>query len=167
MKAEGRVWKFDHNVNTDVITAGKYLFLPMAELAQHTLEVLNPAFAKEVKPGDLLVAGRNFGCGSSREHSPQVLKHLGVGAVLAESFARIFHRNAVAIGLPVMTVPGLWEQTPDGARLKVDLAAGEVIDLGSGAHFQGRALPPKMLEVLSQGGILPALKQIGKQQSES
>jgi 3-isopropylmalate/(R)-2-methylmalate dehydratase small subunit len=165
MKAEGRVWKFDHNVNTDVITAGKYLFLPMAELATHTLEVLNPAFAKEVKRGDILLAGRNFGCGSSRAHAPQVLKHLGVACVVAESFARIFHRNAIAIGLPVMSVPGLWAATADGATLSVDLANGAVVDRGSGASYQGRALPPKMLEVLSQGGILPALRQIAAGQT--
>jgi 3-isopropylmalate dehydratase small subunit len=165
MKAEGRLWKFDHNVNTDVICAGKYLFLPIADSAKHTLEVLNPVFAKEVKPGDLLVAGRNFGCGSSREQAPHVLKHLGVSCVLADSFARIFQRNAIAIGLPVMTVSGLWEKIADGAHLRVDLASGEVVEAGSGATFRGRALPAKMLEVLSQGGIVPSLREIGKNQS--
>jgi len=165
MKAEGKVWKFPDGVNTDLITPGKYLFLPLEQLATHALEVLDPTFAKEVKRGDVLVAGRNFGCGSSREQAPTVLKLLGVSVVVAESFARIFYRNCIATGLPVLPVPGICAAVAAGATLAVDLASGEVIDRQSGAMFHGRPLPAKMLEVVSQGGIFDALKQIGAAQT--
>jgi 3-isopropylmalate/(R)-2-methylmalate dehydratase small subunit len=164
MKAEGRVWKFGHNIDTDVITPGKLLFKPMEELAKHALEVVDPRFAKEVKPGELVLGGRNFGCGSSREHAPQVLKLLGVGAVVAESFARIFYRNCVAIGLPVLAVPGLWEVTEAGDVVAVDLSTGIAINRRTGASFQGRPLPERMLAVLAEGGIVPALKRFAAQQ---
>jgi 3-isopropylmalate/(R)-2-methylmalate dehydratase small subunit len=162
---EGRVWKFGDGVNTDVIAPGKHLFLPLAELSQYTLAVLDPAFPKECRPGDLIVAGRNFGCGSSREQAPLVLKHLGVSCVLAESFARIFYRNCIAVGLPVMAVPGLSQEVGAGEVLAVELTTGEVIKRSSGAVHHGRALPPKMLEVLQQGGILPALKRLAESES--
>ncbi len=159
MKAEGKVWKFGHGVNTDVITPGKHLFLSLEKLATHTLEVLDPSFASLVKPGDLLLAGRNFGCGSSREQAPLVLKMLQVGCVVAESFARIFYRNAVAVGLPVIAVPGLWEASEAGQVVAVDLLSGEVINRTTGKRYQGSPMPERMLAVIKQGGILAALKQ--------
>jgi 3-isopropylmalate dehydratase small subunit len=160
----GRVWRFGHNVDTDVITPGKYLYLDTNELAKHTLEVLDPAFAPGVRPGDVVVGGRNFGCGSSREHAPRVLKHLGVSCVVAESFARIFQRNAIAIGLPVLAVPGVWEATHAGDELEIDLRAGVVTNLTSATHHQGRPLPERMLGVLADGGIVAALKRIAQGQ---
>ena len=160
MKARGKVWKFGNNVDTDVITPGKHLYLPMPELAKHAIEVLDPTFGKEAKPGDLLVAGRNFGCGSSREQAPRVLTHLGIGCVRAESFARIFYRNAIAIGLPVLAVPGLWEATEPGDLVAVDLASGAVENETRAKSFRGRPIPARMLAVLAEGGILPALKRI-------
>ena len=169
MRIEGKVWKFGHNIDTDVMAAGKYLSLPIEKLAPHTLEVVDPAFASEVRPGDILLAGRNFGCGSSREHAPQALKHLGVGCVLAESFARIFYRNAIAIGLPVLPVGGLglWEATEAGDRLSADLATGVVVHLGTGATYTARPLPERMLAVLAEGGILPALRRLAEQSPEA
>jgi 3-isopropylmalate/(R)-2-methylmalate dehydratase small subunit len=164
MKIEGKVWKFGHNIDTDVMAPGRYLQLPMAQLASHCLEVHDPRFAKEVQPGDLLVAGNNFGCGSSREHAPQALKHLGVSCVLAASFARIFYRNAVAIGLPVLPVGNLeiWEAVEPGDVLAADLGAGEVIHRRTGALYAAKGLPERMLAVLEQGGIVPALKRLAE-----
>jgi 3-isopropylmalate dehydratase small subunit len=166
MRIEGRVWKFGHNVDTDVMAPGRYISLPIAQMAPHCLEVLDPRFAKEVERGDVVVAGRNFGCGSSREHAPQALKILGVGCVLAESFARIFYRNAIAIGLPVLPVGGLglWETVEPGDRLAVDLAAGTVVHHRAGVTYEARPLPERMLAVLAEGGILPALRRLAAEQ---
>ncbi len=164
MRIAGRVWKFGHNVDTDVMAPGKYISLPVDKIAPHCLEVVDPRFAQEVRPGDLLLAGRNFGCGSSREHAPQALKTLGVGCVVAESFARIFFRNAIAIGLPVLPAGGLglWEATGPGDVLEVDLAAGAVVNRSTGASYRARPLPERMLAVLAEGGILPALRRLAE-----
>ncbi len=166
MQVEGKVWKFGHNVDTDVMAPGRYISLPLAQLAPHCLEVLDPRFGKEVERGDFLLAGRNFGCGSSREHAPQALKILGVGCVLAESFARIFYRNAIAIGLPVLPIGGLglWEATEPGDRLTADLSTGVVVHLRSGLTYAARPLPERMLAVLAEGGIVPALKRLAAEQ---
>ncbi len=168
MTIAGKVWKFGHNIDTDVMAPGKYISLPIEKIAPHTLEVVDPRFAKEVAPGDLVLAGRNFGCGSSREHAPQALKTLGVACVLAESFARIFFRNAIAIGLPVLPVGGLWlwEATEPGDVLAADLATGKVINTRSGVAYVARPLPERMLAVLAEGGILPALKRLAAEQAE-
>jgi 3-isopropylmalate dehydratase small subunit len=166
MQVEGKVWKFGHNVDTDVMAPGRYISLPLAQLAPHCLEVLDPRFGQEVLRGDLLVAGRNFGCGSSREHAPQALKILGIGCVLAESFARIFYRNAIAIGLPVLPVGGLglWEGTEPGDRLSADLVTGTVLNQRTGLTYQARPLPERMLAVLAEGGIVPALRRLAAEQ---
>jgi 3-isopropylmalate/(R)-2-methylmalate dehydratase small subunit len=162
VRIEGKIWKFGHNVDTDVMAPGRYISLPIAELAKHSLEVLDPAFPREVRPGDLIVAGRNFGCGSSREHAPQALKILGVAGVLAESFARIFYRNAIAIGLPVLPVGGLglWEAAEPGDIMAADLATGTVVNRRIGLTYAARPLPERLLVVVSQGGIVPALRQL-------
>jgi 3-isopropylmalate/(R)-2-methylmalate dehydratase small subunit len=159
---EGRVFKFGHNVDTDVMVPGRYISLALPELAAHCLEVLDPDFARAVRPGDVIVAGRNFGCGSSREHAPQALKILGVGCVIAESFARIFFRNAIATGLPVQPAGGLgvWEATSPGDVLAADLATGEIRNRTTGAAFRARPLPERMLAVLAEGGIVPALRRL-------
>ena len=159
MKIAGASWTFEQNVDTDCITPGKWLYAPLDEMATHTLEVLDPRFAKEVKPGEIVVAGRNFGCGSSREQAPRMLKILGVGCVVADSFARIFQRNAIAIGLPLLPVPGIRAATQAGDRLEIDLASGLVRNQRTGQELRGRPLPARMLEVLLEGGILPALKR--------
>jgi 3-isopropylmalate/(R)-2-methylmalate dehydratase small subunit len=166
MEVDGKVWKFGHNVDTDVMAPGRYISLPIAQLAPHCLEVLDPRFAKEVERGDILLAGRNFGCGSSREHAPQALKILGIGCVLAESFARIFYRNAIAIGLPVLPVGGLglWEATEPGDRLTAELTTGVVTNHRTGITYQARPLPERMLAVLAEGGIVPALKRLAAEQ---
>jgi len=164
MKFEGKAWKFGHNIDTDAITPGKHLYLPMQEMALHALEVHDPAFAKNVKPGDIIVGGRNFGCGSSREQAPRVLKLLGVSGILAESFARIFYRNAIAIGLPVLAVPGLWEKTEAGDIVGADLKTGIVVHQRSAVQFNAPPLPDQMLAVLAEGGVVAALKRFSAQQ---
>jgi len=156
----GKVWKFGNNVDTDAITPGKYMSAPEAELMKHVLEVINPRFAQEVKPGDMIVAGSNFGCGSSRESAPAALKTLGIGAIVAESFARIFFRNAIAIGLPALTCPEISALFADGDELELDLIRGRITNLTQGKTFYAQPLPEQMLEVLSKGGIVPLLKDI-------
>ena len=156
----GKVWKFGNNVDTDAITPGKYMSSPQAELMKHVLEVIDARFPREVKPGDIIVAGSNFGCGSSRESAPAALKTLGIGAVVAESFARIFFRNAIAIGLPAITCPGISASFADGDELELDLVSAKITNLIRGKTLYAQPLPEQMLEVLSQGGILPLLKQI-------
>jgi 3-isopropylmalate/(R)-2-methylmalate dehydratase small subunit len=155
-KMQGRIWKFGDNINTDVITPGRYLAGGIDEVKDHVLEAVNPRFAKEVRAGDFVVAGKNFGCGSSRESAPQALKALGVKAVIAESFARIFFRNAVAIGLPVLACSLASRTFSEGAVIELDLERAEVKDPATGKSLKGTPLPPPMLDVLHKGGI-PAL----------
>jgi 3-isopropylmalate dehydratase small subunit len=154
----GRVWKFGDHVDTDVITPGVYVDAPMEEMKKHVLEALNPRFPKEVKPGDILVAGKNFGCGSSRETAPDAIQALGVAAIIADSFARIFFRNAVAIGLPVLPCPGAHDQFQEGEEAELDLFQAKVTNLSSGAALAGQPLHPDILEIISQGGTLNLLK---------
>jgi 3-isopropylmalate/(R)-2-methylmalate dehydratase small subunit len=155
----GRTWKFGDNINTDVITPGRYLTGPFDELRQHVLEAVNPRFPKEVRRGDFILAGKNFGCGSSRESAPQALKDIGVQAFIAESFARIFFRNAVAIGLPVLVCPSVTTTFSEGETLELDLEKAEVRNT-AGKTLQGNPLPGPMLDVLKKGGIPALLKQM-------
>ncbi len=157
---KGRIWKFGDNINTDVITPGRYLAGGIDEVKGHVLEAVNPRFAGEVRPGDFVVAGKNFGCGSSRESAPQALKALGVKAVIAESFARIFFRNAVAIGLPVLACASVSASFSDEAVLELDLEKAEVKDPASGKSLKGTPLPQPMLDVLNKGGIPALLKDL-------
>lgn len=154
----GRVWKFDHDISTDVLSPGAYALDPVEVRKLHVLESVNPAFAPEVKPGDVVIAGRNFGCGSSRETAPENLKALGVACVVTESLGRLFMRNAVAVGLPVLVCTGVHEAFSDGDTAELDLASGRVRNVDSGAELQGDSLPPEMLEILEAGGILEVLK---------
>ena len=158
----GRVWKFGNNVDTDAITPGKYIYAPREELLKHVLEVINPKFSREVKQGDVVVGGSNFGCGSSREEAPVVLKTLGVGAVVAESFARIFFRNGIAIGLPVLTCAGISVAFEDGDEMELDLSRARITNLTQGKTLHAQPLPEQMLDVLSKGGIGPLLKELGR-----
>jgi 3-isopropylmalate/(R)-2-methylmalate dehydratase small subunit len=155
----GRVWRFGHDISTDVLSPGTYAVDPLELRKIHTLESVNPRFAQEVRPGDLLVAGRNFGCGSSRETAPENLKALGIACVVSESLARLFLRNAVAIGLPILVCEGVHEAFDDGEEIEVDLATGQVLNPRSGAVLRGEPLPPEMREILAAGGILGVLRK--------
>ncbi len=161
MVLRGRAHVFGDDVNTDYIISGKYKFktLDMDELACHCMEDLDPGFASRVEPGDFIVAGANFGCGSSREQAPLVIKHAGVGAVLARSFARIFFRNAVNKGLPVVECDTAGIR--DGDELEVDLAAGRVTNITRGTETEMVPLPPVMMDILSEGGLTEYLKNHG------
>jgi 3-isopropylmalate/(R)-2-methylmalate dehydratase small subunit len=147
--------KYGDNVNTDVILPGQYLNISdSATLALHAMEGIDPSFRTRVRPGDVLVAGKNFGCGSSREHAPMALKASGVGVVLAASFARIFFRNAINIGLPVLECPDAVLATADGDILDIDLARGEIVNRSKGLVFTAAPLPPFIQEMISAGGLI-------------
>ena len=156
----GAAHVYGDNIDTDRIIPGKYTkTMDMSQLAAHVLEDLDPTCRARVRPGDLLVGGENFGCGSSREQAPLALKHAGVGAVLARSFARIFYRNAINIGLPVLEIAEL--TITSGASLEIDLAAGRVRDLSAGTEFTAAPLPPIMRAILDHGGLVPYLRARG------
>ncbi len=161
MKLRGRAWKFGDSVNTDAIISGKYKFetLDLKELSKHAMESIAPEFAKEVERGDIMVAGRNFGCGSSREQAPLVLKHLGLGGVVAKSFARIFYRNAINVGLPVVEGEGVFDETDEGDRLEIELDKGIVRNLSKGKTFSARPMPRFLLEILKDGGLVKHFKK--------
>jgi len=158
----GKVWKFGDDINTDVISPTRYMAGPLEELKKHALEAINPRFPQEVKAGDIIVGGNNFGCGSSREDAPTVLKALGVAAIAAESFARIFFRNAVAIGLPIVVCPGVSSSFEEGDELELDLVNSKVQNITKKKTLDAQPLPSEMQEVLSKGGILPLLKGMAK-----
>lgn len=155
----GRAWVFGEDISTDHIIAGKYLGTTDPKVfADHCLEAVDPKFAKEAKPGDLLVAGPNFGCGSSREQAPIAIKHIGIAAIVAPSFARIFFRNAINIALPVLECPGIREKVGPGDTVEIDMERGDV-RLASGEVMKFKPLPPNVLEILEAGGLVPKLKR--------
>jgi 3-isopropylmalate/(R)-2-methylmalate dehydratase small subunit len=164
MKVTGTATKFGDNVDTDVILPGKYLILmDPKDLAKHALEGLDPAFPEKAKKGIIVVGGKNFGCGSSREQAPLALKHAGVKCVLAESFARIFFRNAINIGLPVIECKGISASVENGDKLSVNFEAGEIRNVTKGKTLRGTKLPPFILEILSDGGLIENLRRrLGK-----
>jgi 3-isopropylmalate/(R)-2-methylmalate dehydratase small subunit len=157
----GKAFKFSDNISTDHIVPGRLAHLRsnLPELAKHVLEDADPAFASRVKPGDFVVAGSNFGLGSSREHAPLVIKMAGVSAVLAKSVARIFFRNAINLGLPVLVCDT--DKINDGDELEVDMAAGTIKDLTSGTRLTFTPIPPFMSCILSEGGLMPYTKKYG------
>ena len=155
----GRAWTFGRDVDTDLIIPARYLNMKTAEeLARHVMEDADPTFPDKVKPGDIVVAQENFGCGSSREHAPLALKGAGVSVVIAKSFARIFYRNSFNMGLPILVAPEAVDGIKEGDELTVDLATGEIADLTSGERFQAQPLPSFMQELVKAGGLLPYLK---------
>ncbi len=156
---KGRVWKYGDNVNTDVIFPGKYTYsiLEPEEMARHALEDLDPGFAKKVKPGDVIVAGRNFGCGSSREQAATCLKYAGVQAVVAKSFARIFFRNAINQGLPVLQSEEAVDSIEDGGEIEIDFNRGSIKT--ARGDFSFPAFPESVMGILEAGGLIPYTKK--------
>ena len=160
MKIKGSAIKFGNNVDTDVILPGKYLILvDPNELAKHALESLDPTFPEKAKKGIILVGGKNFGCGSSREQAPLALKYAGVKCVLAESFARIFFRNAINIGLPVIECKGISNAVETGDELAVDFESGKIENISKCKKFQVDKLPPFIIEILVDGGLIENLRR--------
>ena len=155
MKALGHVFKYGDNVDTDVIIPARYLnsFDPQ-ELASHAMVDIDPEFAGKVQPGDIIVARKNFGCGSSREHAPLCLKTAGVSCVIADTFARIFYRNAINIGLPISECPEAAEGIDAGDQVEIDFDSGRIYNRTKGTEFQGQAFPPFMQELISAGGLV-------------
>jgi len=157
---EGKIWKYGDDVNTDVIFPGKYTYQPMepAEMAQHAMEDLDPSFAKQVQKGDVIVSGANFGCGSSREQAATCLKAAGVAAVVAKSFSRIFFRNAINNGLPVIELQKGTDAMKKGETVSIDFENGLVQHEGNEYHFP--ALPKEVLAILEDGGLIPHVKKV-------
>lgn len=156
----GKAWKFGDNVDTDVILPGKYLILTDPhEIAKHAMEGIAPGFSSKISKGDVIVAGRNFGCGSSREHAPIALKYAGIGAVVAKSFARIFFRNSINVGLPVAECPEAFERVEEGDLVEVDLANGVFRDLTKGFELKITPYPEFLMDILKSGGLVQVLKK--------
>ncbi|AKB54353.1 MULTISPECIES: LeuD/DmdB family oxidoreductase small subunit [Methanosarcina] len=160
----GRVWKYGNNINTDEIIPGKYLRSKDIQIfAAHAMEGIDPEFTKKFRFGDIIVAGTNFGCGSSREQAPLALKYAGVSCVIAKSFARIFFRNAINIGLPLIEVD---IECQEGDKVKVDLAKGEVI-VSDKDTFRGNKLPDFLLEILNDGGLVAHRKKLQRKKNKT
>lgn len=156
MKLEGHVFKYGDNVDTDVIIPARYLnSSDPKELAMHCMEDIDSTFTQRAKPGDIIVAAKNFGCGSSREHAPIAIKAAGVSCVIAETFARIFYRNSINIGLPIVECPAAAEAIAEGDEVEVDLDSGVITDKTQGKSWQGQAFPPFMQKIISAGGLIP------------
>jgi 3-isopropylmalate/(R)-2-methylmalate dehydratase small subunit len=156
---KGTVHKYGDNVDTDVIIPARYLNTPDAkELAAHCMEDIDAEFAGRVRQGDIVVAGRNFGCGSSREHAPIAIKASGVACVVAESFARIFYRNALNIALPILECPDAARAIASGDEVSVDIESGEIADLTTGERFAAEPFPPFMQELIKAGGLVAYLR---------
>jgi 3-isopropylmalate/(R)-2-methylmalate dehydratase small subunit len=162
MKFEGRVWKFGSDVDTDAIIPARYLNQSdPKELAKHVMEDERPAFQKEVRKGDILLADKNFGCGSSREHAPLALKAVGVSCVIAKSFARIFYRNGFNQGLLLLESQEAAEAIKEGDRVRVDLAKGEILDLTQKKKFSASPIPGFMQELIKDGGLISHVRKKG------
>ena len=161
MILRGRAWKFGDDISTDHITPGRYYHLRsnMPELAKHVMEDADPEFPEKMKKGDFVVGGKNFGMGSSREHAPLALKIAGVSAIIAKSFARIFYRNSINIGLPLLIVDT--DKINSGDELEVDLSTGIVKDLTNGVEMKAQPMPDAMIKVLQAGGIVNLIKEQG------
>jgi 3-isopropylmalate dehydratase small subunit len=155
---EGRVWIFGDDINTDVILPGQYLKLSGKELAQHAMEGIDPGFASKVRPGDIIFAGKNFGCGSSRESAPEALKYVGIGAVICRFAARIFYRNSMNVGLPVVELPFDF-MVDEGDWVQIDLHNGIIINQTKKAVVQAEPLPEHIIRILQAGGLVPYLEE--------
>jgi 3-isopropylmalate/(R)-2-methylmalate dehydratase small subunit len=157
---EGRVWTLGADVDTDQIISGKYLtIIDPNELKKHVFEIALPDFAKDARAGDILVADENFGCGSSREHAPQAMRAIGVGAVVADSFARIFFRNAINLGIPAIEARGVRAIFSNGDTARIEMTAGKVTNLRSGESVSFPPLPRHLLELLEAGGLVEKVRR--------
>lgn len=164
MNTQGRAFKYPDNVDTDVIIPARYLNTSnAAELAQHCMEDIDPSFVGRVSAGDVIVAGWNFGCGSSREHAPLVIKTCGTGCVIAKSFARIFYRNAINIGLPILECEQAAEEITAGDEVRVDFDTGEISDITTGKTYKAQPFPPFIQNIIMCGGLLKSLKEEGNE----
>ena len=163
MSVKGKVWKYGDDVNTDVIFPGKYTYTikERADMAKVACEDLDPEFTKNAQPGDIIVAGPNFGCGSSREHAPLAIKSCGVKCVIAPSFARIFYRNAINIGFPIMECAQAAEEIQAGDQVEVNFATGVITDETTGKTYQAAPFPEFIDGIIKSGGLLNSLKDRG------
>jgi len=160
MHYTGKVWKFGDNINTDEIIPARYLNTSdPAELARHCMEDADPEFPNKVKPGDIIVAGQNFGCGSSREHAPIALKAAGVACVIAGSFARIFYRNAFNMGLPILECPGAAGRIAEGDTITVELDSGRIMLAAAAGELTAQPIPPFMRNLIDAGGLITYVKK--------
>lgn len=160
MKANGHVFKYGDNVDTDVIIPARYLnSSDPKELAEHCMEDIDTEFVKKVQKGDIIVADKNFGCGSSREHAPLAIKASGVSCVIAETFARIFYRNAINIGLPIIECPEASRGISAGDEVEVDFDSGVIRNVTKGTQFQGQAFPPFMQKIIAAEGLVNYINQ--------
>ena len=157
---EGKVWRYGYNIDTDVIIPARYLntFDPK-ELAKHCMVDIDKDFAQKVRPGDIMVGGKNFGCGSSREHAPVAIKACGVPVIIAASFARIFYRNGINVGLPLMEIGDNVERIHAGDKLSVDLSSGKIRDITTGETFQAPPLPGFIQDIAKAGGLIQYVKE--------
>ena len=159
MKANGCVFKYGDNVDTDVIIPARYLnSSDPAELAKHCMEDIDKDFVSNVKKGDIIVADKNFGCGSSREHAPLAIKAAGVSCVIAKNFARIFYRNALNIGLPILECPEAGDEIKQGDEVSVDFNSGVITDNTTGKSYRAEPFPPFIQDIIKKGGLLSSLK---------
>ena len=162
MNAKGSVFKYPDNVDTDVIIPARYLnSQDAAELARHCMEDLDPDFVNKVKPGDIMVGGWNFGCGSSREHAPLVIKTSGVACVIAKSFARIFYRNAINIGLPILECEAAVDGIQAGDEVAVDFDTGVITNLTRGENYRAQPFPPFIQDIIRAGGLMNSIREKG------
>lgn len=160
----GKVWKFGDNIDTDTIIPGRYLTIrDPNQMASHAFEPIDPEFSKKVQKGDIIVAGKNFGSGSSREEAPFVLKNLGISAIVAESFARIFFRNAINLGIPLIEIKNISEKLENGQKIEIDLQKGILKDLNTQEIYESIPLPDFLTEILMAGGAIEAIKKKLKQ----
>ena len=161
MKTQGHTFKYPDNVDTDVIIPARYLNTPNAQdLAKHCMEDIDTTFVSKVQPGDIMVAGWNFGCGSSREHAPLAIKTCGTGCVIAKSFARIFYRNAINIGMPILECEQAAEEIQAGDTVSIDFDTGVISDLTTGKTYQAEPFPEFIQNIIRKGGLLASLQEV-------
>ena len=158
MQAKGKVFKYGDNVDTDVIIPARYLAIAdPRELAEHCMEDIDKDFVKKAQPGDIIVAKKNFGCGSSREHAPIAIKACGISCVIASTYARIFYRNAINIGMPILECPEAAEDIQDGDEVSVDFDTGLISNLTTGKTYQAQPFPPFIQNIIQKGGLLNSI----------
>jgi 3-isopropylmalate/(R)-2-methylmalate dehydratase small subunit len=158
MQYRGKVWKFGDDIDTDVIIPARYLLTSDAEeLAQYVMEDIDPSFAGKVEPGDIIVAGKNFGCGSSREHAPIAIQGAGVSCIVAKSYARIFYRNAINIGMPIIECPEAVDEAENGDILEVDTTEGVVLNVRTGKSYDATQHSPFVQDIIKAGGLMAAV----------